>query len=141
MRFRERRTRRKIAAGRVRRVIHQSRERDRTKASRASLKPVPTREPSLRLRRVEHERSSFVRRLGQSPERRLRVCCDLYSEPNRVASRSETVRALAVPLAADAADDEADALAINRSMEAVIRQRPAQYLWGYHRYKAPRKAA
>ena len=48
---------------------------------------------------------------------------------------------LAVPLAADAADDEADALAINRSMEAVIRQRPAQYLWGYHRYKAPRKTA
>jgi KDO2-lipid IV(A) lauroyltransferase len=28
--------------------------------------------------------------------------------------------------------------AINRSMEALVRQCPAQYLWGYHRYKAPR---
>jgi len=34
--------------------------------------------------------------------------------------------------------DEADAAAINRSMEAVIRLKPTQYLWGYHRYKAPR---
>jgi KDO2-lipid IV(A) lauroyltransferase len=33
----------------------------------------------------------------------------------------------------------ADASAINRSMEAVIRQAPAQYLWGYHRYKNPRR--
>jgi KDO2-lipid IV(A) lauroyltransferase len=32
----------------------------------------------------------------------------------------------------------ADAAAINRSMEAVIRACPQQYLWGYHRYKAPR---
>ena len=37
--------------------------------------------------------------------------------------------------------DEAAALAINRSMEAVIRRLPTQYLWGYHRYKAPRGAA
>lgn len=44
---------------------------------------------------------------------------------------------LAEPPAADA-EEEAAAAAINRSMEAVIRQRPEQYLWGYHRYKAPR---
>jgi len=37
--------------------------------------------------------------------------------------------------------DEAAALAINRAMEAVILQMPAQYLWGYHRYKSPRQAA
>ncbi len=28
--------------------------------------------------------------------------------------------------------------AINRYMEALIRRAPDQYLWGYHRYKAPR---
>ena len=32
----------------------------------------------------------------------------------------------------------ADATAINRSMEALIARKPAQYLWGYHRYKHPR---
>ena len=39
------------------------------------------------------------------------------------------------------ADETAAATAINRSMEAVIAQCPAQYLWGYHRYKAPRREA
>jgi len=34
--------------------------------------------------------------------------------------------------------DEAAALVINRAMEAVIRLKPTQYLWGYHRYKQPR---
>ena len=38
-------------------------------------------------------------------------------------------------LPADAAESAA---AINRAMEQLIRQRPSQYLWGYHRYKAPR---
>ncbi len=32
----------------------------------------------------------------------------------------------------------AAAAAINRSMEKLIAQQPAQYLWGYHRYKQPR---
>lgn len=52
------------------------------------------------------------------------------------------VRALPLPepLPADG-DEAAGALAINRSMEAVIRLKPSQYLWGYHRYKAPRGAA
>ncbi|MDH4052447.1 MAG: lysophospholipid acyltransferase family protein [Rubrivivax sp.] len=39
------------------------------------------------------------------------------------------------------ADDVTAAAALNRSMEAVIAQCPAQYLWGYHRYKAPRREA
>ena len=30
------------------------------------------------------------------------------------------------------------ALAVNRSMQALILRHPAQYLWGYHRYKEPR---
>ena len=32
------------------------------------------------------------------------------------------------------------AAAVNAAMEQLIRQRPGQYLWGYHRYKAPRQA-
>ncbi len=55
------------------------------------------------------------------------------------------VRAMSLPVplpekAADGSYDEAAAaLAINRSMEAVILQKPSQYLWGYHRYKQPRR--
>jgi KDO2-lipid IV(A) lauroyltransferase len=48
---------------------------------------------------------------------------------------------LPVPLPAAAAGEEAGAQAINRSMEAVIRMQPTQYLWGYHRYKHPRQPA
>ena len=40
----------------------------------------------------------------------------------------------------EAAAMAAGALAINRAMEALIRQQPGQYLWGYHRYKTPRQA-
>ena len=43
-----------------------------------------------------------------------------------------------LPAGAEAAA-RADAIAINRSMEAVILQAPSQYLWGYHRYKQPRQ--
>jgi Kdo2-lipid IVA lauroyltransferase/acyltransferase len=44
----------------------------------------------------------------------------------------------ALPPAADGA--EAAAGVINRAMEGLIRAQPGQYLWGYHRYKAPRGA-
>lgn len=56
--------------------------------------------------------------------------------------RGYVVRAqpLAEPPPAGAGEAEA-AAAINRSMEAVILQCPAQYLWGYHRYKGPRQEA
>jgi KDO2-lipid IV(A) lauroyltransferase len=42
--------------------------------------------------------------------------------------------------AAAAAESRAvdSATVINRAMEYLIRQCPEQYLWGYHRYKAPR---
>jgi len=46
---------------------------------------------------------------------------------------------LPVPLPPSGADDNAGALAINQAMEAVIRLKPTQYLWGYHRYKSPRQ--
>lgn len=34
-------------------------------------------------------------------------------------------------------EPEADAAAMNRGLEALIRDKPEQYLWGYNRYKAP----
>ena len=53
------------------------------------------------------------------------------------------VSAPAQPLPTQAADDTAlqlaCAAAVNREMERLIGQCPAQYLWGYHRYKQPRK--
>jgi KDO2-lipid IV(A) lauroyltransferase len=47
------------------------------------------------------------------------------------------------PAPADDAEslDAREAAALNRAMEDVIRRCPTQYLWGYHRYKAPRSAA
>ncbi len=39
----------------------------------------------------------------------------------------------------DDTHQQAAAAAVNRSMEAVIKRLPAQYLWGYHRYKSPRR--
>jgi Kdo2-lipid IVA lauroyltransferase/acyltransferase len=49
------------------------------------------------------------------------------------------VRALPVPLPETAEDEAASALAMNRSMEAIILEKPSQYLWGYNRYKNPRQ--
>lgn len=39
----------------------------------------------------------------------------------------------------EAAHARACASVINRAMEAVVRAHPEQYLWGYHRYKQPRR--
>jgi KDO2-lipid IV(A) lauroyltransferase len=55
-----------------------------------------------------------------------------------------SVPARPLPIAAaDNADDQALALAcataINQEMERLIAQCPGQYLWGYHRYKQPRR--
>jgi Kdo2-lipid IVA lauroyltransferase/acyltransferase len=38
----------------------------------------------------------------------------------------------------DAAHQAACAAVVNRAMEFLIRRCPAQYLWGYHRYKGPK---
>jgi KDO2-lipid IV(A) lauroyltransferase len=40
-----------------------------------------------------------------------------------------------------AAAGESGARRINRALEALIRECPAQYLWGYNRYKSPNRAA
>jgi KDO2-lipid IV(A) lauroyltransferase len=54
------------------------------------------------------------------------------------------VSAPSQPLPSQALDDPAlqlaCAAAINREMEGLVRQCPSQYLWGYNRYKQPRKA-
>jgi len=39
-----------------------------------------------------------------------------------------------------AAPGESDSRRINRALEALIRECPGQYLWGYNRYKSPRGA-
>ena len=53
------------------------------------------------------------------------------------------VSAPSQPLPTQALDDEAlqlaCAAAVNREMEGLIGQCPSQYLWGYNRYKQPRK--
>jgi KDO2-lipid IV(A) lauroyltransferase len=54
-----------------------------------------------------------------------------------VAMQPESL--LAPSTAATPDGDDAAALAINRSMEALIRLKPTQYLWGYNRYKNPRQ--
>jgi KDO2-lipid IV(A) lauroyltransferase len=42
----------------------------------------------------------------------------------------------------EADDAQAESAAVvNRAMERLIRQRPQQYLWGYDRYKTPRRVA
>lgn len=57
------------------------------------------------------------------------------------AGAGYVVRALPLPEPLpEGGDDAACAAAMNRSMEAVIRMKPSQYLWGYHRYKQPRAA-
>ena len=48
-----------------------------------------------------------------------------------------TVRAFDEPLADDLV---AATTQINRALEGLIRQCPAQYLWSYDRYRAPRGA-
>jgi KDO2-lipid IV(A) lauroyltransferase len=55
-----------------------------------------------------------------------------------VIHSSELVRPL--PAGTDAAAQVEAATIINETMEQVIRRDPAQYLWGYNRYKPPRAA-
>lgn len=54
------------------------------------------------------------------------------------------VKALEEPLPTPSGDDaawqQAAAAAMNRNMERMILAKPSQYLWGYHRYKNPRRA-
>ena len=56
----------------------------------------------------------------------------------RVSALSE---ALPFDAPAEADPQAACAAAVNRAMEGLIRQCPQQYLWGYNRYKSPRKQA
>lgn len=65
--------------------------------------------------------------------------------PQGAGFRLRVAPAPALPRPAAGATEEAqsraDATALNGWMEALVRQAPGQYLWGYHRYKQPRGAA
>lgn len=63
----------------------------------------------------------------------LLVWCERLA---RGAGYRVRVSELGEPLPDDAV---AAATAVNRAMERLILQCPEQYLWGYHRYKAPRR--
>jgi KDO2-lipid IV(A) lauroyltransferase len=69
----------------------------------------------------------------------LLLWCERLAPPDGYVLR---VSALPQPLPTEAESDEAlqvaCATAINRAMEALILQNPAQYLWPYQRYKQPR---
>ena len=71
---------------------------------------------------------------------RLALACDanvvFFAGERLPQGRGYRVRMmpLSEPLTGDAAQDAA---ALNRGIEALIRTFPAQYLWGYHRYKVP----
>jgi Kdo2-lipid IVA lauroyltransferase/acyltransferase len=56
----------------------------------------------------------------------------------RGAGYTVRVSALSEALPIDDSGQAESAAIINRAMERLIRQCPAQYLWGYHRYKTPR---
>ena len=65
--------------------------------------------------------------------------------PENVAAMDTDARPIKVqtpasPVAPSHKIEQAAAASLNRSMEAVVRRLPAQYLWGYHRYKQPRQA-
>ena len=51
------------------------------------------------------------------------------------------VSAFEEALPSDPSAQAESAAVVNRAMERLIRQRPQQYLWGYHRYKAPARLA
>jgi KDO2-lipid IV(A) lauroyltransferase len=56
----------------------------------------------------------------------------------RVFEPPEALPALAAFGGDELAHQAECAAVMNRAMEFLIRQCPAQYLWGYHRYKSPR---
>jgi KDO2-lipid IV(A) lauroyltransferase len=67
-------------------------------------------------------------------------CERLPAGAGYVVRVSELPEPLPEPTGDDEAVQLAAATAINRAMEALIRQNPGQYLWAYDRYKRPRGA-
>ncbi len=65
----------------------------------------------------------------------------LIGAHRRPGSAGDVVRIspLPEPLPPIEAGEVAAATVMNRAMEWMVRERPEQYLWGYHRYKQPRR--
>ena len=74
---------------------------------------------------------------GRFIERPGNVCLVAYGERlPRGAGYALHIRPLP-----EALPGESGVRRLNRAIEALIRERPGQYLWGYNRYKKPRGAA
>ena len=66
----------------------------------------------------------------------------MYAPPGERLPRAQGFRVHIQPFPEPLSAELDTAVAqINRAMEALIRQCPQQYLWGYGRYKKPRDAA
>lgn len=76
---------------------------------------------------------TFAAKLAERPGMR---CCLAYARRlPRGAGYAITVRAYPPARAGESATQR-----LNRALEALIRECPEQYLWGYNRYKTPRGA-
>jgi Kdo2-lipid IVA lauroyltransferase/acyltransferase len=82
-----------------------------------------------------------ARLVQQSGAALLLMWCERL--PRGTGYRLHVREAPKLPTAAAAGSDDALQLAcattVNRAMEALIAECPEQYLWGYHRYKTPRR--
>jgi len=63
----------------------------------------------------------------------------IYTWAERLPRGAGYVFRLQAPAEALSGELEADVATINREVERLILQCPQQYLWGYNRYKQPRK--
>jgi KDO2-lipid IV(A) lauroyltransferase len=83
---------------------------------------------------------TLVARLAQQTGAQVLLlwCERLPRSAGYVVHVSELAEPLPAPGGDVAGHQAAAAQVVNRSMEALIRQHPAQYLWGYNRFKQPR---
>lgn len=76
---------------------------------------------------------TLAARLAARPE--VATCLAYARRLPRGAGYALVLRRLPAPR-----ESEGDARRVNRALEALVRECPAQYLWGYNRYKVPRGA-
>ena len=80
---------------------------------------------------------AYTATLAPKLARRSDVACFLAYAKRlpRAAGYAIVLRPFAEPIAG-----ESEVRRLNRALEALVRECPEQYLWGYNRYKAPRGA-